>query len=1699
MGWTSRAAGWVGVGASPWDDEEEVRRRYAFDPARRFQELADERAQDPVRGWLHTVTSPFEAANTAIDYGLGIAQGAAQAGMERYGWTDPGTRLGELANQSAQRPWSDVPVLGGPARLAEIAGRGLFELESQSPKLVWGELNGQVAPRPIPPELRHFNHPLGDEESRYLPEVRNIFDPGEAMGRFKALTPEPAQMGLEMLASAGLGAVTRLPMQGLNAANEAVIGALRPGAGAWKPLENIAATTLGEKTAAALTSTPAKLGTVLGAPLLGAAGMAATTPEGGGPRETLERAGEGALSGLMIGATLLGAQHGAERMTRILGKLPDPPPNPMNRVLDPLTQDKFNQVQKDARAADAYPPRPPHPLTQGAGPNAMIVPHYPSGPFGDAFLNWTWAKFRTWFSDAGAPLNDLTESLRRSAEASGKQWEPEYELQRQYTLLHGEGAKVEQVIRRGVPTAGRPSQVVTAGAYPILRDAGIRTTDQLSDLNDVYLAAVAVDRSTRMVPDPKTGAMIAEPLSTGHLGVDSAAQQAHLDMVKQLATDKWTPGVTGPDSMGERMHTAVGQLTAFMNSVGDYGQQGGMMHPDAWLAAKRDNNVYGLLQWANDHFDATWKRPELPTEPVTATSTPIGHYFSSDDPTHRVKIDLMEQMDRAANTIQFADMNRFAQNIVKTAEEFPNELGTWIRPLDGPQSRIEKGWAQFAVWQNGEEKRYATPQEFADLLRGVNVQAADQITGLMGKMNNAFRKGVTVWNVPFILGNMPRDVYHAMVNTGMPIDIIRQFTGAFLTQLTEKPDEWFRANAHLPGVGNLPKTLWENFDDHVLKPYAGVNRDIPREAINAGAGMSTLTSVMRGPEATKSLLGVDRPLGQKLLDPGAWYGMTIGKGTDLLEAISDITETSTRMAVYRAAISRGMSTEAAALTSREATVDYSKSGTAMRLANLWFPLLNARVQGNLRDFRAMRDDPLGTGIRMTALAGVPQLLTYAWNRTAFPDLYEQIPSEERMRNHIIVFGSIKDDQDRVKPAYIRIPKDQIAAAYTVPLEHILDTMYHTREHGQVLTPNQRTDTPTSYMIMRTIGSMLPWDAFPDELTNPLAWINQAASMNPIANTAIGISANEDPFRRLPIVPSEEMVLPPEYRSGPQTPAMYKALSHTARRIFDRMGVDSSGMDFLAPATMQYTARSLGMNLPDYIAQQMDLAIPKLQEIGLVEPGAFQPATPEDLRLPPGTPIQYAYQYLDQLQSPDARPLYMRLFSRFVGSSSRGPSMQERASKLGSREQEQAKQTQEFNQEYQHYLVDWRKRVNELDLAPDQTHAHKIDEMQKLSRERQGAFNALQSSHLLAITDQRALRDFQANLPGAGSEWMLQNLPQLPEGWNGKAIAEYLQAPRGQDMASLGPIAQYQARRKALNVLSQQLGQPVALLEQHAGLYKIGAEVPAISVPNMAVEQAINSYMNPVDHHGQLLDRLTTPPHLYRQAQDAQIQNIAQAWGVPPDQAEATIRARLTGNPIELTEDGVSRTRATMLFQRLHDPEKFPVYVNPDGTAMGDEAQWADWDVQLDSARERYHNRLPPQYARLDAAKKLGEMQQIQALVQGGPQLLGPLPPIALADYERWYGTGKQMTTRQWYEYQSGALPRYTQGSPADWAQWDTMQKLYAATPPGAMKERMRNQVRRIRQLQTPGWRDILQADQLHREEALWETGADTSTAPIFAG
>jgi hypothetical protein len=204
----------------------------------------------------------------------------------------------------------------------------------------------------------------------------------------------------------------------------------------------------------------------------------------------------------------------------------------------------------------------------------------------------------------------------------------------------------------------------------------------------------------------------------------------------------------------------------------------------------------------------------------------------------------------------------------------------------------------------------------------------------------------------------------------------------------------------------------------------------------------------------------------------------------------------------------------------------------------------------------------------------------------------------------------------------------------------------------------------------------------------------------------------------------------------------------------------------------------------------------------------------------------------------------------------------------------------------------------------------------------------------------------------------------------------------------------------------------------------------------------------------------------RQLGDARqrvVRELAAQWGVAPEDLGTRIRTRLY-LPLEQTDLSRSLERAQALYDRTHDPARFPRYVDRAGRALGTPEDWEAWDLALDRAAGQYgrdRRRWPAGLRALEASRRYGEAMRLVA------QFQDPAYP----DYARWYGIGRDMTVAQWEAFMSGQQVRYRAAiTPQQALQWDALYRLYVTLPEGPEKAALRPYARRIRALAVPRWR-----------------------------
>ena len=298
--------------------------------------------------------------------------------------------------------------------------------------------------------------------------------------------------------------------------------------------------------------------------------------------------------------------------------------------------------------------------------------------------------------------------------------------------------------------------------------------------------------------------------------------------------------------------------------------------------------------------------------------------------------------------------------------------------------------------------------------------------------------------------------------------------------------------------------------------------------------------------------------------------------------IGHAVEMAPRTATYETLLKRGLTRQQAALEARRVTIDFNRSGTAIRQANALYLYLNAGIQGTVLPLRALRDSPR-TRFWVAGLMGAT-VANYAWNRQ-FPE-YKDVPFYRKYGAMVVMLPSNEyDKRGNKKPHYITIiPNMREWAAFTGPIIYALDHL-----------DNQAPDDMNAFL--RQWGAGL----------NPLGSIIGTSGLpvpTQIGETAVETILNKDLFRDQPIVPPELEGLPAGEQYDQYT-------SETLRRLGQFIGV--------SPMKLQHFTRGVFGGLGWQVLGGMDAAIHK--------------AAPE----PVPADVQRAFDLLQKIATPQTAP------------------------------------------------------------------------------------------------------------------------------------------------------------------------------------------------------------------------------------------------------------------------------------------------------------------------------------------------------------------------------------------------------------------------------------------------------------------------------
>jgi len=500
----------------------------------------------------------------------------------------------------------------------------------------------------------------------------------------------------------------------------------------------------------------------------------------------------------------------------------------------------------------------------------------------------------------------------------------------------------------------------------------------------------------------------------------------------------------------------------------------GFLSPDSYEKIKSQNVNYVPFQRVRDEIDNYLGLPTRSAQPGQPIKKIKGSKRKILSPLESIIADTYKIESAVAK-------NRVAKSIVDLRK---------ISPEYEKMFPVAKkvGNDTISVWENGKKVNYKVGKEIADVVKGLNEENAGTLFKMLSVPARLLRQGATGRNIDFMIPNVVKDQFDAAINS-------KYGYVPFY--------DYFRGLRHLINYNRTGS-------DDLMESWMKHGGQIFFENMSGRKGIKE--QIM---DATKK-----KGFLKKLSD---W---AVGG----IETIGEYSEVPTRLGLFKRAIEKTGNPLISAKESREGTLDFARIGSKMKTANSVIPFLNVGVQGFDKLIRTVKGNPKKTALLLSAYAGLPALVTSAYNNLFHSTELQEIPTWVKDTNFVIITG--RDENGKVN--YIKIPKGNVVPLVANPTEELVTWMAGNspRDFKELALSLLSETAPVigggsnfKEIGVRTIGKITP-QAFKPTLENLL---------------------NKSTFKTTPegspkdIVPYYLEKKPPSEQHQRWTPNVYKAL------------------------------------------------------------------------------------------------------------------------------------------------------------------------------------------------------------------------------------------------------------------------------------------------------------------------------------------------------------------------------------------------------------------------------------------------------------------------------------------------------------------------------------------------------------------------------
>ncbi|KAF6564537.1 hypothetical protein G9G63_10375 [Paenibacillus sp. EKM202P] len=477
-------------------------------------------------------------------------------------------------------------------------------------------------------------------------------------------------------------------------------------------------------------------------------------------------------------------------------------------------------------------------------------------------------------------------------------------------------------------------------------------------------------------------------------------------------------------------------------------------------------------------------------------------------------VDPLENMVRNIfQTVNASERNKVATELAKLAKKDVDE--NFIRRL-GPDEQVGRKNV-INVKENGESVKYEVEPEVYRALMNLDKESSSMIISIFSKPASLLRSGATL-TPEFSLRNPMRDVLQAYVTSESGFNPITDFTVGLIQSISKGKlyQKWID---ELGAYGNV----------------ISMDRNVHRRA---------LESVLKEKPSKK------------------FINIINGKGMlNLLRAVSDTTESATKVGEFRAALRSGATPQEAAYRSRD-LMDFARSGSSIRQINRVVAFLNANIQGKSKLVRAIKANPWRTTTRMITAITLPTVGVFVWNQKFANETQRQ---------------TIDEAPDWMRDTFwlIAVPNSETVARIPKPFD-MAPLFANLPERAMRFIFNNDKEAFDGF-AKRVIGD----SAIPTQITGMLPFVEGMV--------------NYSFFRQGPIIPQREQGLEYKDQYDPvRTTETARFLAGLASKVTN----DEGGLkNFSSPRIMDSTIQGLTAGLGNYATTATDAI---LKGTGLVD-------------------------------------------------------------------------------------------------------------------------------------------------------------------------------------------------------------------------------------------------------------------------------------------------------------------------------------------------------------------------------------------------------------------------------------------------------------------------------------------------------------------